>query len=111
MSEEECAFDQTLVEIEWAVREMADETLRALAQELCDKLSRSATINWQHRVSSRQDGGDGRGTAGQVPLTTGQAAAGDRSIDRASRVARGHRGNGRRLMAEPPQVCAGVGIK
>jgi type I restriction enzyme R subunit len=53
MSEEEFAFYQALVDNESAVREMADETLRALAQELTDKLRRSATINWQNRVSSR----------------------------------------------------------
>jgi type I restriction enzyme R subunit len=53
MSEEEFAFYQALVENESAVREMADETLRALAQELTDKLRRSATINWQNRASSR----------------------------------------------------------
>ncbi|MEG3157676.1 type I restriction endonuclease subunit R [Lysobacter zhanggongensis] len=53
MSEEEFAFYQALVENESAVREMGDATLRALAQELTDKLRRSATINWQNRVSSR----------------------------------------------------------
>ncbi len=53
MSEEEFAFYQALIDNESAVREMADETLRALAQELTDKLRRSATINWQNRASSR----------------------------------------------------------
>lgn len=53
MSEEEFAFYQALVDNESAVREMADETLRALAQELTDKLRKSATINWQNRTSSR----------------------------------------------------------
>ena len=53
MSEEEFAFYQALVDNESAVREMEDATLRALAQELTDKLRKSATINWQNRASSR----------------------------------------------------------
>jgi len=53
MSEEEFAFYQALIDNESAVRDMSDTTLRALAQELTDKLRRSATINWQNRVSSR----------------------------------------------------------
>ena len=53
MSEEEFAFYQALSENESAVREMGHPVLRALAQELTDKLRRSATINWQNRKSSR----------------------------------------------------------
>ncbi len=53
MTEEEFAFYQALVENESAVRELGDPVLRALAQELTDKLRKSATINWQNRVSSR----------------------------------------------------------
>jgi len=53
MTEEEFAFYQALAENESAVREMGHPTLLALAQELTDKLRRSATINWQNRVSSR----------------------------------------------------------
>lgn len=53
LSEEEFAFYQALATNESAVREMGDEELRKLAQELTDKLRRSATINWQNRVSSR----------------------------------------------------------
>lgn len=53
LSEEEFAFYQALCENESAVREMGIPVLRALAQELTDKLRRSATINWQNRKSSR----------------------------------------------------------
>lgn len=53
MTEEEFAFYQALSENESAVREMGHPVLRTLAQELTDKLRRSATINWQNRASSR----------------------------------------------------------
>ncbi|MDQ3494575.1 MAG: type I restriction endonuclease subunit R [Pseudomonadota bacterium] len=53
MSEEEFAFYQALIENESAVRELGHPVLRALAQELTDKLRRSATINWQNRKSAR----------------------------------------------------------
>ena len=53
MTEEEFAFYQALCENESAVREMGHPTLLALAQELTDKLRKSATINWQSRASSR----------------------------------------------------------
>lgn len=53
MSEEEFAFYQALAENESAVRELGHPTLRALAQELTDKLRKSATINWQNRRDSR----------------------------------------------------------
>lgn len=53
MSEEEFAFYQALAENESAVRELGDPTLRALAHELTEKLRKSATINWQNRVSAR----------------------------------------------------------
>ena len=53
MSEEEYAFYQALIENESAVRELGHPVLRALAQELTDKLRKSATINWQNRKSSR----------------------------------------------------------
>ncbi|HET6587730.1 MAG TPA: type I restriction endonuclease subunit R [Oleiagrimonas sp.] len=53
MSEEEFAFYQALIENESAVRELGHPVLRALAQELTDKLRKSATINWQNRKSSR----------------------------------------------------------
>jgi type I restriction enzyme R subunit len=53
MSEEEFAFYQALSENESAVRELGHPVLRALAQELTDKLRKSATINWQNRKSAR----------------------------------------------------------
>lgn len=53
MSEEEFAFYQALIENESAVRELGHPVLRALAQELTDKLRKSATINWQNRKASR----------------------------------------------------------
>lgn len=53
LTEEEFAFYQALCENESAVREMGHPVLRALAQELTDKLRKSATINWQIRKSSR----------------------------------------------------------
>ena len=53
MSEEEFAFYQALAENESAVRELGHPVLRALAQELTDKLRKSATINWQNRKDSR----------------------------------------------------------
>ena len=53
LSEEEFAFYQALCENESAVREMGHPVLRALAHELTDKLRKSATINWQNRLSSR----------------------------------------------------------
>ncbi|HEX5353670.1 MAG TPA: type I restriction endonuclease subunit R [Rhodanobacteraceae bacterium] len=53
MSDEEFAFYLALSRNESAVREMGHPVLRALAQELTDKLRRSATINWQNRKDSR----------------------------------------------------------
>jgi type I restriction enzyme R subunit len=53
LTEEEYAFYQALIDNESAVRELGDPVLRALAQELTDKLRKSATINWQNRSSSR----------------------------------------------------------
>lgn len=53
MTEEEFAFYQALAENESAVRELGHPVLRALAQELTDKLRKSATINWQNRKDAR----------------------------------------------------------
>lgn len=53
LTDEEFAFYQALCENESAVREMGHPVLRSLAQELTDKLRKSATINWQNRKSSR----------------------------------------------------------
>ena len=53
MSEEEFAFYQALAENESAVRELGHPALQALAQELTEKLRKSATINWQNRKDAR----------------------------------------------------------
>ena len=53
MTDEEFAFYQALIENESAVRELGHPVLRALAQELTDKLRKSATINWQNRKDAR----------------------------------------------------------
>ena len=53
MSEEEYAFYQALEENESAVRELGHPVLRALAQELTEKLRQSASINWQRRQDAR----------------------------------------------------------
>ena len=53
MTEEEFAFYQALIENESAVRDLGHPVLRTLAQELTDKLRKSATINWQNRKSAR----------------------------------------------------------
>ena len=53
MTEEEWAFYQALAENESAVRDMGHPALRALAQELTDKIRKSATIDWQNRKAAR----------------------------------------------------------
>lgn len=53
MTEEEWAFYQALATNESAVREMGHPALRALAQELTDKIRKSATIDWQNRKTAR----------------------------------------------------------
>ncbi len=53
MSEEEWAFYQALAKNESAIREMGHPTIRAMAQELTDKLRKSATIDWQNRKQAR----------------------------------------------------------
>ncbi|MES2682115.1 MAG: type I restriction endonuclease subunit R [Pseudomonadota bacterium] len=53
MTEDEFAFYQALVENQSAVEQLGHPVLRALAQELTDKLRKSATINWQNRTSAR----------------------------------------------------------
>ena len=53
MTDEEWAFYQALATNESAVREMGHPALRALAQELTDKIRKSATIDWQNRKTAR----------------------------------------------------------
>ena len=50
---DEIAFYDALIENESAVREMRDETLKLIAQELTQKLRGSLTVDWQKRESVR----------------------------------------------------------
>lgn len=50
---DELAFYDALAENESAVREMGDETLKKIAQELTKKLRNSVTVDWQKRESVR----------------------------------------------------------
>ena len=47
------AFYDALANDESAVREMSDETLKALARELTEKLRASTSVDWQVRESVR----------------------------------------------------------
>ncbi len=49
----ELAFYDALANNESAVRELGDEMLKKIAQELTDKLRRSASVDWQKRESVR----------------------------------------------------------
>ena len=50
---DEIAFYDALAENESAVREMGDETLKKIAQELTEKLRGSVSVDWQNRESVR----------------------------------------------------------
>ena len=50
---DEVAFYDALAENESAVRELGDETLKKIAQEITDKLRKSTTVDWQKRDSVR----------------------------------------------------------
>ncbi len=50
---DELAFYDALAENESALREMGDETLKKIAQELTEKLRRSVSVDWQKRESVR----------------------------------------------------------
>lgn len=50
---DELAFYDALAENESAVREMGDETLKKIAQELTKRLRNSVTVDWQKRESVR----------------------------------------------------------
>ena len=50
---DEISFYDALIENESAVREMRDETLKLIAQELTQKLRGSLTVDWQKRESVR----------------------------------------------------------
>jgi len=53
LSIDEVAFYDALAENESALREMQDETLKLIAQELTQKLRGSVTVDWQKRESVR----------------------------------------------------------
>jgi type I restriction enzyme R subunit len=53
LNEDEIAFYDALANNESAVRELGDETLRAIAHELVEKLRNSVTVDWQKRESVR----------------------------------------------------------
>jgi type I restriction enzyme, R subunit len=53
LSGDEKAFYDALADNESALREMGDETLKAIAQVLTEKLRNSVTVDWQNRDSVR----------------------------------------------------------
>ena len=53
LNEDEVAFYDALANNESAVRELGDEVLKKIAQELVDKLRASTTVDWQVRDSVR----------------------------------------------------------
>jgi type I restriction enzyme R subunit len=53
LSQEELAFYDALAEHEKAVQIMGVASLRVIAHELVDQLSRNVTVDWQHRESAR----------------------------------------------------------
>lgn len=53
LSEDELAFYDALANNESAIRELGDETLSTIANELVGKLTNSVTIDWQKRDSVR----------------------------------------------------------
>lgn len=53
LNEDELAFYDALANNESAVRELGDDTLRAIAHELVEKLRNSVTVDWQNRESVR----------------------------------------------------------
>jgi type I site-specific deoxyribonuclease, HsdR family len=53
LNESELAFYDALADNESAVRELGDEILKQIAQELAEKLRKSTTVDWQKRDSVR----------------------------------------------------------
>jgi len=53
LNDDELAFYMALIENESAVRKLGDNTLKALAVELTEKLRQSTTVDWQVRESVR----------------------------------------------------------
>lgn len=80
-------------------------TAIVVARELTDKLRRSATINWQNRVSSRARWWRWSRFCWPSPLPAGQAAADDGEADHAGRVAGRHMGLGSGLSCPVGDRC------
>ncbi len=53
LSEDEVKFYEALIDNAAAVRELGDETLKKIAQELTDNLRKSVTVDWAERESVR----------------------------------------------------------
>ena len=53
LSEDEVKFYEALIENESAVRELSDEILKKIAQELTDNLRKNVTVDWAERESVR----------------------------------------------------------
>lgn len=53
LSPEEVAFYMALAENKNALEAMGDEKLRVIAHELLEQLRNNATVDWQHRESTR----------------------------------------------------------
>jgi type I restriction enzyme R subunit len=53
LSQDEISFYDALIENESAVREMENETLKLIAQELTQKLRANVKVDWQKRESVR----------------------------------------------------------
>jgi len=53
LNQDEVAFYDALANNESAVRELGDEILKKISQELVDKLRQSTTVDWQVRDSVR----------------------------------------------------------
>lgn len=53
LNPDEVSFYDALANNESAVRELGDEILKKIAQELTDKLRKSTTVDWQKRDSVR----------------------------------------------------------
>ena len=53
LSEDEVKFYEALIENESAVRELSDDILKKIAQELTDNLRKNVTVDWAERESVR----------------------------------------------------------
>ena len=53
LSEDEVKFYEALIENESAARELSDEILKKIAQEMTDNLRKNVTVDWAERESVR----------------------------------------------------------